>query len=198
MTNLPEIRRERTPYPFGAPRHDVALALQYIPIRDLRGEIETAQGLALDVAGVPGDSRAVAELQLEALVSELERRKRLWERSASDPLRPAWPSRDSDLRARVEAVKAAWPIDRFCIELLGARPHRTTRDRWKARCPLPGHRDDTPSFTVYAASDSAWCFGCQRGGDVIALTGYVFGLERFYDRLERLERESGIADRGAA
>ena len=185
----------KTPYPFNASRCAVEHALQAIPTRDLRAEIEASQWLALDVSG---DNRAVVELQLEALVSELERRKRLWERSATDPLRPAWPRRDTALRTRVDAVKAAWPIDRFCIELLGIQPSSHGRDRWKARCPLPGHHDRTASFTVYGTRDSAWCFGCNRGGDVISLTGYAFGLERFYDRLERLEGESGIGNRGAA
>jgi len=187
--------RPMSGYPFGGSRRDYELAIQAIPTRDLRAEIEASQWLALDVAG---DNRAVAALQFEALVAELERRKRLWEQSATDPLRPTWPRRDTDLSARVEAVKAAWPIDRFCTELLGLQPGTCGPERWKARCPLPGHNDSSPSFTVYRDDDRAWCFGCQRGGDVIALTGYVFGLERFYDRLERLERESGTGNRGAA
>lgn len=179
-----------------SPRRAHDLALQTIPTRDLIAEIETSRWLALDVADAPGDSRAVAEIQLESLVAELERRKRLWERSTDDPLRPAWPRRDMDLKARVEAVKACWRIDRFCRELLGCDLRPGGRDRLKARCPLPGHDDRTASFTVYGVSDSAWCFGCQRGGDVIALTGSMFGLERFYDCLTRLEAEAG--SRGVA
>lgn len=188
-----------TPYPVNTSRRDHELALQNIPNRDLRAEIETAQWLALKYAGDrrPGGNRAVAEIQLESLIAEWEHRKRLWERSAGDPLRPAWSARDTDLSARVAAVKNAWPIERFCIELLGIPPRSRPSNRWKARCPLPGHNDRTASFTVYGDTDTAWCFGCQRGGDAIALTGYVFGLERFYDRLERLERESGVAVRGA-
>jgi len=44
----------------------------------------------------------------------------------------------------------------------------------------------------------AWCFGCNRGGDVIALTGFMVGVERFYDRMEHLERLSGIAGQMAS
>lgn len=188
----------QSPYPFNHSRRAYDLAIQTIPTADLRAEIEAAQGLALDVAGVPGDSRGVAELQLEGLVAELERRKQLYAARTSDPLRPAWPRRDTDLKARVETVKATWPIDRFCIDLLGMQLRGSGRNRWKAECPLPGHDDRSPSFVVYGDSDSAWCFGCNRGGDVIKLTGYVLGLERFYDRLEHLERLAGIANRDVA
>lgn len=200
MTIVTDSDRKKTPYPFNGSARDHALALQNIGLCDLIAEIESARWLALDVAGDrrPGGDRAVAEIQLEALVTEWERRKRLWERSTDDPLRPAWPRRGSDLNARIAAVKAIWPIERFCRELLCCDLRPCGRDRLRARCPLPGHEDRTPSFVVYLATDSAWCHGCQRGGDVADLTGYVFGLERFYDRLERLERESGIAVRGAA
>ncbi len=189
-----------TPYPFSASRRDYELALQNIPARDLRAEIETAQRLALEMADDrrPGGNRAVAEIQLEALVTEWERRKRLWKSSAGDPLRPAWPACNPDLQTRVEAVKAAWPIERFCRELLACELLPAGRHRWKAHCPLPGHDDHRPSFVVYGDDDRGWCFGCSRGGDVISLTGYVCGLERFYDRLERLEQESGIPHRVAA
>ena len=36
-----------------------------------------------------------------------------------------------------------------------------------ARCPLPGHMEKTPSFSVNAAGQFFKCFGCGRGGDVI-------------------------------
>lgn len=188
----------RTGFPFNFSRRDYQLALQSIPTRDLLAEVEAAEWLALDLADLPGDSRAVAEIQLAELVEELERRQRLLKARPDDPLRPSWPRPDGDLRARVEAVKLAWPIEKFCRELLDCKLEPAGRDRLKARCPLPGHSDRTPSFVVYEGSDSAHCFGCNRGGDVIALTGYVFGLERFFDRLERLESESGLGLRGVA
>lgn len=188
----------KTPYPFGFSKRAYDLAIQNIPTRDLRAEIEAAQWLALDVADVEGDSHAVAEIQLTGLLDERDRRKRLWTARAADPLRPAWPRSDGDLKNRVEAVKAAWPIERFCDQVLAAQLQPAGRNRLKARCPLPGHDDRTPSFTVFISEERAWCFGCNRGGDIVALTGYAFGDDRFYERLERLERFAGIAHRVAS
>lgn len=36
-------------------------------------------------------------------------------------------------------------------------------------CPLPNHSDSTASFMVYSYSNSWYCFGCNKGGDVTAL-----------------------------
>ena len=190
----------KTGYPFNATRHDFERALRDIPTRDLRARIETWQFLAIEHADDrrPGGKRAFDELQIASLVAELERRKRVWERSTGDLLRPRWPNWEHDLHSRVAAVKTVFPIDQFCSDLLGASLQPSGLGRWKARCPLPGHDDRSPSFTVYQQSDSAWCFGCNRGGDIIQLTGYAFGMVRFFDCLERLECEAGITTRGAA
>lgn len=40
-------------------------------------------------------------------------------------------------------------------------------NKFSAKCPLPGHDDSSASFFVYPETKSFWCFGCQRGGDVI-------------------------------
>lgn len=198
MTSIPKAGPvPATFFPLGGSERAFRLALQATPSRDLQAEIEAARWLALDLAGDPVQ-RAVAEHQLEALVDELLRRQRLLTTRNYDPLRPAWPRREDDLRTRIDAVKAAWPIDQFCTTLLGAILKPAGRDRWRATCPLPGHQDRTPSFVVYGDDDRAWCFGCNRGGDVIALTGYVLGTERFYDSLEHLERKPGIAGRVAS
>jgi hypothetical protein len=36
------------------------------------------------------------------------------------------------------------------------------------RCPLPDHEDKTPSFYIYPPG-RWWCYGCNRGGDVVDL-----------------------------
>lgn len=45
---------------------------------------------------------------------------------------------------------------------------------WEARCPLPGHDDDKPSWTIVDDPDDPkhgchHCFGCSRGGTAIDL-----------------------------
>ncbi len=199
MGTIRENSPRRTGFPFGASRRDYQLLLQSMPVRVLLAEVEIAQWNALAVANVPGDSRAVAEIQLTEMVEELESRLRLLEASASDPLRPAWPRRDQTLKVRFTAVKAAWPIRRFLEDLLMVTDlRRTGPDRLLCRCPLPGHDDRTPSFVVYEATDSAYCFGCGRAGDVVKLAQYALNLNRPYDALEALERAAGTEQRGAA
>lgn len=39
---------------------------------------------------------------------------------------------------------------------------------YSARCPLPGHNDNNPSFHIFPETNTYFCYGCQRGGDVIA------------------------------
>lgn len=40
----------------------------------------------------------------------------------------------------------------------------------RACCPL--HDEDTPSFRYYEETNSFYCFGCQKGGDVVTLHRY--------------------------
>lgn len=60
-------------------------------------------------------------------------------------------------------------------------------------CPLPDHDDRTASFWSYDDSRRWWCFGCNRGGNIIDLAGMLWGIEPrgsgFREIVERLERE---------
>jgi len=40
------------------------------------------------------------------------------------------------------------------------------RGRWLIKCPLPNHKDSTPSFMIYR--DGYKCFGCWKGWDIIS------------------------------
>lgn len=60
------------------------------------------------------------------------------------------------------------PIEQLLSELL-----RPVGQRLMGRCPL--HEDKTPSFVVYKATNTAWCFGCQQGGDTIKLAQLLHG-----------------------
>ncbi len=60
--------------------------------------------------------------------------------------------------------------------------------RWVGCCPLPNHKDSTPSFNVY--SDDRWyCFGCREHGDVVDLWAQVRGLRPVIDAALDLARE---------
>ena len=44
---------------------------------------------------------------------------------------------------------------------------KPTSNIHKIKCFLPGHNYETiPSFTIYTDTDSFYCFGCKRGGDL--------------------------------
>lgn len=174
-----------TGYPFNHDRDAFISALESIPTVDLIAEVEAWQWLALSTAG-SDSSREYCELQLEAILTVLERRQRLLKDRKDDPLRPAWPSGVDALRRRIDAVKVAWPIERFCRELLLLDLVPAGNGRWKSRCPLPGHQDRTPSFVIYP-DDHGWCFGCSRGGDVLKLAQYVLNTDRFTEALRLLE-----------
>jgi CHC2 zinc finger len=66
-----------------------------------------------------------------------------------------------------KAVREAVPVEEVArryteLEPLGGRAWFT------GRCPLPDHEDRTPSFYIYP-DRHYWCYGCNRGGDVVDL-----------------------------
>ena len=181
---------------FALPR-PTTTSYRHLPTRDLLAEVEAARWLALEVADRADGSRAFVAHQMDAMLEELARRQRLLARNPGDPLAPRWPGRDRDLRDRVEAVKAAWPIERFVAELLLRPLTRRGPDSLWCLCPLPGHAEKTPSFHVTPSKGVGYCQGCHRGGDVIRLTQLVLGYERFYDALECLEHDGVLPERTA-
>jgi DNA primase len=42
---------------------------------------------------------------------------------------------------------------------------------WLGLCPF--HQEDSPSFAIYAKSQSWYCYGCHRGGDVQAFIDLI-------------------------
>jgi hypothetical protein len=56
-----------------------------------------------------------------------------------------------------------------------------TRRGFRCICPLPGHKDDTPSFNITTMPDGAEvykCFGCSRGGGIITLIHEIEGIQK--------------------
>jgi DNA primase len=93
---------------------------------------------------------------------------------------PSRPERRGVSRKTViEAAKQAVPTIELAELLCGADKIRKVGERWVARCPLPNHEDRTPSFTVYAETNSWFCFGaCLKGGDVVDLAAAAWGYGR--------------------
>jgi DNA primase len=62
------------------------------------------------------------------------------------------------------------------VEIVSARtPLRKVGARWTGRCPF--HEERTPSFSVNAMDKLFYCFGCQKGGDLIAFVKETEGLD---------------------
>lgn len=88
----------------------------------------------------------------------------------------------------LEAIKAAHPLDeiaaRYGLHLAKAGA------RFVALCPF--HAEQHPSFTIFPSSQRWWCFGCQRGGDVIDLVRLLEGVS-FREAVEALGGGGGRA-----
>jgi DNA primase len=78
-----------------------------------------------------------------------------------------FPDKTYGFRRCCEAVRQAVPIEEVArrytdLESLGGRAW------FDGRCPLPDHEDKTPSFYLYPPG-RFYCYGCNRGGDVVDL-----------------------------
>ena len=62
------------------------------------------------------------------------------------------------------------------IEVVSARTQlRRVGARWQGRCPF--HEERTPSFSVNPTDKLFYCFGCQKGGDLITFVRETEGLD---------------------
>lgn len=215
----PDHPDEDSEYPFGFTAADYRQHLQTIPDRDVLDDLDRLDRNAADLAAIaeeqqrfileyadddtPGGNRAVAEVlladtlrRLEAARAERARRESLYRQSTGHPLARQLPAVDESFANRIAAVKAAWPIEKFVRVVLGADLTPAGPGKWVCRCPLEGHDDRTPSFSILERAGQARCFGCRRGGDILDLAAFAFGLERMTDQLAQLERLAGIEKRG--
>lgn len=60
---------------------------------------------------------------------------------------------------------------------------------YKALCPF--HSEKTPSFYISVEKQIAFCFGCQRGGDIFQFLQEVDGIG-FQDALKQLAEKTGL------
>ena len=56
-------------------------------------------------------------------------------------------------------------------------------------CPF--HGEKTPSLKLYAGDRGWYCYGCHEGGDVIAFTSKLFGLDRM-DAIRKLDADFSL------
>lgn len=118
--------------------------------------------------------------------AELNRRRNL--RGA--PGAPAFPARPN-LKADIERIRAAMPLEQVIERLGNIQLVRRGRQLWGC-CPLPGHQDDSPSFSVDPAKQLWHCWGCGRGGDVFAFATAMSGASSFTSALHVVAAIAGV------
>jgi hypothetical protein len=81
-------------------------------------------------------------------------------------------------RSVIEEAKELVPVIDLADRLCGPGQMRRVGKEWVARCPLPGHDDRIPSFSVNPDKSVCFCHGCRRGGDVVHLAAFAWGHDR--------------------
>jgi hypothetical protein len=104
--------------------------------------------------------------------------------------RPGSPDNTYGFRKCCEAVREAVPIEevdrRFTdLERLWGRAS------FSGRCPLPDHEDEDPSFYVYPP-ERYWCYGCNRGGDVVDLEFHCGDYGELWEAMIALSLEYSV------
>lgn len=69
------------------------------------------------------------------------------------------------------------------------KPERRYQTYWQGLCPF--HADHNPSFTVYEDTNSWYCFGCQKYGDVINFIQEYEKLD-FIQAIKKIEELTGV------
>ena len=93
----------------------------------------------------------------------------------------------SDLTEQITQIKDTVDIVQVISETVKLKP---SSHGYVGLCPF--HQEDTPSFHVYSDTNSYYCFGCQKGGNVFT---YLMEKEHinFYEALQILADRAGIS-----
>lgn len=185
--------RKLTGYPFGFTLPEWQQELRYLTVAELEDMLEIKQWIFIDRNATEDHERYFFSHQINALISELERRKQLLQKHANNPLAPQW--REGSMknhRERIARIKERLPIDLFLERSLGCTLVRQPNGSFLTRCPFPNHDDKTPSFKVNVGKQVGYCFGCQRGGDVITIARWYLNTNSFMETLVALEKEGDI------
>lgn len=78
-----------------------------------------------------------------------------------------------------------------CADVL--RRFNVAYDGNAIKCPLPGHDDSSPSFSLYESDSRFKCFGCGKGGDSIELYESLSGKSQA-ETIAEMKAIAGIAD----
>jgi DNA primase len=77
------------------------------------------------------------------------------------------PDNTYGFRKCCEAIRGAVPIEDVAPRYTRLEP-LDGRAWFSGRCPMPDHQDRSPSFYLYHPG-RYYCYGCERGGDVVDL-----------------------------
>lgn len=89
-------------------------------------------------------------------------------------------------REVIEEIRARNDV----VDLIGSYVNlKRAGSNYSGLCPF--HNEKTPSFTVFPATQSFYCFGCGAGGDVITFTMRSENMD-YAEAIEALAKRSGI------
>ena len=96
--------------------------------------------------------------------------------------------RDLERRTEIDRIKASNDIATLASTVCGVSLNGSDGSPTRQGiCPFPAHKEKNASFTIYGRNQSFYCFGCQRGGDVIALLRHMSDPPLpFAEAIERL------------
>src|SRR5215211_74571 len=90
---------------------------------------------------------------------------------------------------QIAAIRENVPLETVAAKATTLTP--SGGGKAKGLCPLPDHQEKTPSFYVYP-NDRWWCFGCGRGGDVVALYASVNDFGALREAVGYMALEYGV------
>jgi hypothetical protein len=100
------------------------------------------------------------------------------------------PHHTYGFRECCEAIREAVPIEEVARRYTELEPFGG--QAWfTGRCPLPDHKDKTPSFYIYPPG-RYWCYGCNRGGDVVDLEFFCGDYGELWEAMIALSLEYSV------
>lgn len=185
---------DRTPSGQIAPQKCEQPLTEYVAptrIQNVAASWEDFDKLPLDV-----QTEAWAQLRIEAArrvdgIAHHEGSIYLPVVAAPRPKRAWKPRRVNDPSAALDTLETS--------DYVHALTGTEVAPRKPACCPLPGHDDDSPSFSVTRSDPTHfYCYGCNRGGSIFDFAAHLWEIpgslrgDRFREVRDRLLDELGI------